>query len=188
MKLIPDLKCPAEKYLIFLNQIFLIFFAGLQKQMLFMRCAFESRQESLTLYPFPGLKVINIRGSNLLALDLIVIGKFITCLNDNNRLLELSLRDYPLDKTGLKGLMPCLPLVRTITLCARLLKDPYCYYQIAESCGNPKSRLRELWLLEVPPAYCGYKDGDPQDTPDELGAAFNHLRDVCKQNNVRVNV
>ena len=97
-------------------------FSGLQKQMLFMRCAFESRQENLTLYPFPGLKVINIRGSNLLALDLIVIGKFITCLNDNNRLLELSLRDYPLDQTGLKGLMPCLPLVRTITLCARLVK------------------------------------------------------------------
>ena len=97
-------------------------FSGLQKQMLFMRCAFESRQENLTLYPFPGLKVINIRGSNLLALDLIVIGKFITCLNDNNRLLELSLRDYPLDQTGLKGLMPCLPLVRTITLSARLVK------------------------------------------------------------------
>ena len=45
-------------------------FLGLQKQMLFMRCAFESRQEQLTIYPFPGLKVINIRGSNLLALDI----------------------------------------------------------------------------------------------------------------------
>jgi hypothetical protein len=106
---------------------------GLQKQMLFMRCAFESRQENLTLYPFPGLKVVNIRGSNLLALDLIVIGKFITCLADHNRLLELSLRDYPLDRTGLDGLMICLPLVRTITLCARLLKDPACYYQVTLS-------------------------------------------------------
>jgi hypothetical protein len=95
-----------------------------------MRCAFESRQENLTLYPFPGLKVINIRGSNLLALDLIVIGKFVTCLSDNNRLLELSLRDYPLDRTGLDGLMPCMALVRTVTLCARLLKDPSCYYQV----------------------------------------------------------
>ena len=153
-----------------------------------MRCAFESRQENLTLYPFPGLKVINIRGSNLLSLDLIVIGKFVTCLADNNRLLELSLRDYPLDRTGLDGLMPCMSLVRTVSLCARLLREPECYFQIAECCGNPKSRLRELWLLDVPPAYCGYHDGDPQDLPDELGAALNHLREVCKQNNVRVTV
>ena len=71
-------------------------FLGLQKQMLFMRCAFESRQEQLTIYPFPGLKVINIRGSNLLALDLITIGSFVSRLSDNNRLLELSMRDYPL--------------------------------------------------------------------------------------------
>ena len=133
-----------------------------------MRCAFESRQENLTLYPFPGLKVINIRGSNLLSLDLIVIGKFVTCLADNNRLLELSLRDYPLDRTGLDGLMPCMSLVRTVSLCARLLREPECYFQIAECCG--------------------YHDGDPQDLPDELGAALNHLREVCKQNNVRVNV
>lgn len=105
-----------------------------------MRCAFESRQENLTLYPFPGLKVINIRGSNLLSLDLIVIGSFVTSLSDNNRLLELSLRDYPLDDTGLNGLMPCLPLVRTVTICARLIKDPKMYYNIAEACGQPKSR------------------------------------------------
>ena len=75
-----------------------------------MRCAFESRQEQLTIYPFPGLKVINIRGSNLLALDLITIGSFVSRLSDNNRLLELSMRDYPLDETGLRGLLPCLPL------------------------------------------------------------------------------
>ena len=35
---------------------------GLQKQMLFMRCAYESQVDSLTLFPFPGLKIINIRG------------------------------------------------------------------------------------------------------------------------------
>ena len=73
--------------------------------MLFMRCAFESRQEGLTIYPFPGLKVINIRGSNLLALDLITIGSFVSRLSDNNRLLELSMRDYPLDETGLRGIL-----------------------------------------------------------------------------------
>ena len=46
------------------------YFLGLQKQMLFMRCAFESRQEQLTIYPFPGLKVINIRGQQILASDI----------------------------------------------------------------------------------------------------------------------
>lgn len=106
------------------------YFLGLQKQMLFMRCAFESRQEQLTIYPFPGLKVINIRGSNLLALDLITIGSFVSRLSDNNRLLELSMRDYPLDETGLRGLLPCLPLVRTVTLCARRLHDPSSYKMI----------------------------------------------------------
>ena len=95
-----------------------------------MRCAFESRQEQLTIYPFPGLKVINIRGSNLLSLDLITIGSFVSRLSDNNRLLELSMRDYPLDETGLRGLLPCLPLVRTVTLCARRLHDPSLYKMI----------------------------------------------------------
>ena len=100
--------------------------------MLFMRCAFESRQEQLTIYPFPGLKVINIRGSNLLALDLITIGSFVSRLSDNNRLLELSMRDYPLDETGLRGLLPCLPLVRTVTLCARRLYDASYYKMIGK--------------------------------------------------------
>ena len=36
--------------------------AGLQKQMLFMRCAYESQLDHLTLFPFPGLKIVNIRG------------------------------------------------------------------------------------------------------------------------------
>ena len=45
-------------------------FVGLQKLMLFMRWAFESRQEQLTIYPFPGLKVINIRGQQILASDI----------------------------------------------------------------------------------------------------------------------
>ncbi len=88
--------------------------SGLQKQMLFMRCVFESRLEHLELYPFPGLKVINIRGSALLALDLIIIGNFVAKLDEKNRLLEMSLRDYPLDRTGLLGLLPCLPVVRYV--------------------------------------------------------------------------
>ena len=98
--------------------------------MLFMRCAFEARQEELTQYPFPGLKIINIRGSALLALDLIIIGNFVTSLADQNRLLELALRDYPLDRRGLIGLLPCIPLVRTVTICLRRLTEPDCYYMI----------------------------------------------------------
>lgn len=172
---------------------------GLQKQMLFMRCAFESRQERLTIYPFPGLKVINIRGSALLALDLITIGSFVSRLSDNNRLLELSMRDYPLDDQGLRGLLPCLPLVRTVTLCARRLTDPANYAWLAEAVGDPRSRLRELWLLEVPPAVRGLCDCPPSslytcgrcddtETPDALGRALNDLNDACRGNNVRLHI
>jgi hypothetical protein len=97
------------------ERLFFFFtFSGLQKQMLFMRCAFESRMEKLELYPFPGLKVINIRGTALLALDLIIIGNFVAKLDNKNQLMEMALRDYPLDRTGLLGLMPCLPLVRKV--------------------------------------------------------------------------
>jgi len=172
---------------------------GLQKQMLFMRCAFESRQEQLTIYPFPGLKVINIRGSNLLALDLITIGSFVSRLSDNNRLLELSMRDYPLDETGLRGLLPCLPLVRTVTLNARVLWNPAMYLMISEAVGDPRSRLRELWLLEVPPNSRGLCDCAPSseylcgrcdevDPADELGKVLNVLHDSCKNNNVRLHI
>jgi hypothetical protein len=95
----------------------------------------------------------------------------------------LALRDYPLDKTGLLGLMPCLPLVRTVTLCARKLKDPDCYDRIAEALVNtPRSRLRELWLLEVPPAVTTWGD------PDVLGASLNKLKEVCRLNNVKINI
>ena len=177
--------------------IILLCFAGLQKQMLFMRCAFESRQEGLTIYPFPGLKVINIRGSNLLALDLITSGSVVSRLSDNNRLLELSMRDYPLDEQGLRGLLPCMPLVRTVTLCARKLRDPRNYLMIADAVGDVRSRLRELWLLEVPPNSRGLCDCPPNslytcgrcddvEAPDELGKALNVLSDACRNNNVRV--
>ena len=115
-----------------LNVTYPFILTGLQKQMLFMRCAFESRQEKLALYPFPGLKIINIRGSALLALDLIIIGSFVTRLADQHRLLELALRDYPLDLRGLTGLLPCIPLVRTVTICLRRLVEPECYYMIGK--------------------------------------------------------
>ena len=105
-----------------------------------MRCAFESRQEKLALYPFPGLKIINIRGSALLALDLIIIGSFVSRLADQHRLLELALRDYPLDMRGLIGLLPCIPLVRTVTICLRRLTEPKCYYML----GNLNTNLKYI--------------------------------------------
>ena len=44
--------------------------SGLQKQMLFMRCAYESQLEHLTIFPFQGLKIVNIRGQLLRYYDL----------------------------------------------------------------------------------------------------------------------
>ncbi|CAB4065160.1 unnamed protein product [Lepeophtheirus salmonis] len=137
---------------------------SLQKQLLFMRCAFESRHQEIDIYPFPGLKIINIRGSALLPLDLIVITHFVSNLSDNNRLLELSLRDYPIEEAGLCIILPCLPLIRTVTFCARKLK---------------------LWLLEIPHP-CGFDDYEEPD--DSLGVALKHLRDVCRQNSVKINI
>ena len=78
-----------------------------------MRCAYESQLEALTIFPFPGLKIVNIRGdmkdkgsiggeckldymipgNALLTLDLIIINHFISRLQSDNLLLELSLRD-----------------------------------------------------------------------------------------------
>ena len=102
---------------------------------------------------------------------------------DDNRLLELALRDYPLDKTGLLGLMPCLSQIRTVTLCARKLTDPDCYDRIANIISNnSRSRLRELWLLEVPPAIMDLDD------PDVLGRSLLELKEVCRLNNVKVNL
>eukprot|EP00095_Tigriopus_kingsejongensis_P008904 maker-scaffold1538_size36768-snap-gene-0.10 protein:Tk08904 transcript:maker-scaffold1538_size36768-snap-gene-0.10-mRNA-1 annotation:"lrr and pyd domains-containing protein 3-like" len=150
---------------------------GLQKQMLFMRCVFESRMQNLTLYPFPGLKVINIRGCALLSLDLIIIGNFVSSLADQHRLLELSLRDYPVDGTGLAGLLKCLTQIRTVTLCAKKLTSPADYTLIADTLDkNSRSRLRQLWLIDVPPANCD------EDDPDDLGRALNNLRGVCSRN------
>ena len=54
---------------------------------------FITKVDQLTLFPFPGLKIINIRGSALLTLDLIIINHFVTRLQPENQLLELSLRD-----------------------------------------------------------------------------------------------
>jgi len=37
-----------------------------------------SQVDQLTIFPFPGLKIINIRGNALLTLDLIIINHFVT--------------------------------------------------------------------------------------------------------------
>lgn len=84
--------------------------------------------------------------------------------------------------------MPCLPLVRTVTLCARKLSDPECYDHITTMVAhNPRSRrLRELWLLEVPPAFLG--DEDAKLEPDPLGRALNDLKEACRVHSVRINL
>ena len=90
-------------------------------------------------------------------------------------------------------------LVRTVTLCARRLRDPAQYLMIGEAVGDPRSRLRELWLLEVPPNSRGLCDCPPNslytcgrcddvEAPDALGKAINALSDACRNNNVRLHV
>ena len=41
--------------------------------------------------------------------------------------MELALRDYPLDFRGLQGLLPCIPLVRTVTINMRRFNEPEIY-------------------------------------------------------------
>ena len=55
-------------------------------------------------------------GNALLTLDLIIINHFISRLQSDNLLLELSLRDQVLEGSGLRSLLPCLHLVRTVRL------------------------------------------------------------------------
>ena len=76
---------------------------------------------------------------------------------------------------------------RTLTLNARKLKDPDCYDRIREALeGNPRSRLRELWLLEVPDAFRGSEDGRTE--PEPLGRALNDLKEFCRLQSVKVNI
>ncbi len=63
------------------------------------------------------------------------------------------------------------------------LNPPDCYYRLADALrDNTRSRLRELWLLDMPPGYMDL------DEPDELGAAYLELKEVCRLNNVKVNL
>ena len=96
-------------------------------------------------------------------------------------------------------LLPCLPLVRTVTLCFRRMYNPALYLMLSEALGDPRSRLRELWLLEVPPNTRGLCDCAPSSEytcgrcddvlpADELGKVLNVLMDACKKNNVRCHI
>ena len=71
------------------------------------------------------------------------------------------------------------------------------YLMVSDAVGDPRSRLRELWLLEVPPNTRGLCDCPPSslytcgrcddvEPADELGKALNVLSDSCRNNNVRV--
>ena len=79
-------------------------------------------------------------------------------------------------------------LRRTLTLNARKLRDPDCYDRIREALrDNPRSRLRELWLLDVPDAFRGSEDGKTKG-PDPLGRALNDLKEFCRLESVKVNI
>ena len=56
----------------------------------------------------------------------------------------------------------------------------------AKAVEESKSRLRELFLLELPPCECGLLQEDGGPPPDELGKAVNHLRETCRVNAVRI--
>ena len=90
-----------------------------------MRCAYESQLDHLTIFPFPGLKIVNIRGKKkiskvscsfngyfsgnaLLTLDLIIINHFVSRLQSDNQLLELSLRDQVYYSLTLISTLPSL--------------------------------------------------------------------------------
>jgi len=121
---------------------------GLQKQMLFMRCIYESQVDQLTMFPFPGLKIINIRGNVLLTLDLIIINNFVTKLQSDNNLLELSLRDQIIDMNGLKSISPCLHLVRTVRLNGYRFTSE-CMSKLINVVSELRGNLRELYVHEI---------------------------------------
>ena len=57
---------------------------------------------------------------------------------------------------------------------------------IAKAVTDAKSRIRELFLLELPPCECGLLTDDGGPPADELGKAVNHLRDTCRENAIRI--
>ncbi len=81
---------------------------------------------------------------------------------------------YYIDRTMVYGYYYLLRYV--------IFRQPSSYLRVAEVLRDPRSRLRELWLLDVPPANMDI------DEPDELGAALLELKEVCRLNNVKVNV
>ncbi|XP_023321296.1 NACHT, LRR and PYD domains-containing protein 12 [Eurytemora carolleeae] len=146
---------------------------GLQKQMLFMRCVYESQVDHLTLFPFPGLKIINIRGNALLTLDLIIINHFIIRLQSDNNLLELSLRDQLLEPSGLRAILPCFHLVRTIRLNGSRF-DNFCVKKLIDIATEVRGNLRELYVHEMSKKI----DED----------AVEQLKTTCKSRGIKTNV
>lgn len=146
---------------------------GLQKQMLFMRCAYESQVEHLTIFPFPGLKIINIRGNALLTLDLIIINHFVCRLQSDNQLLELSLRDQVLEPSGLRSLLPCLHLIRTVRLNGSQF-DSNSIRKLIDVASEVRANLRELYIHEL----------NKKIEPEEVAP----LKNMCKMKGIKTNL
>ena len=51
---------------------------------------------------------------------------------------------------------------------------------------EPKSRIRELCLLELPRCECGLETDDGGPPADALGKAVNHLRETCREKAIRI--
>ena len=62
--------------------------------------------------------------------------------------------------------------------------DSFTY--VAKAVTDAKSRIRELFLLELPPCECGLETEDGGPPADALGKAVNHLRDTCRENAIRI--
>ena len=61
-----------------------------------------------------------------------------------------------------------------------------CITHLAKAVTDAKSRIRELFLLELPPCECGLETEDGGPPADALGKAVNHLRDTCRENAIRI--
>ena len=56
----------------------------------------------------------------------------------------------------------------------------------ANAIKQTKSRIRELFLIELPSCECGLEVEDGGPPADELGKAVNYLRETCREGAVRI--
>ena len=89
----------------------------------------------------------DMTGNALLTLDLIIINHFVCRLQSDNQLLELSLRDQVLEASGLRSLLPCLHLIRTVWLNGSQFESNSIrkLIDVASEVGAAESRIQALF-------------------------------------------